>query len=120
MLFMVVAASITALPVLAADARQRRLAGTSAGAAATGIMDVLGWLASAASLTGISAPVEHCAGPVPARYDQGKMKEDSLWPVFADVPKGWPVIFGETSVRRVLISSRRTGPACGQTEIPIP
>jgi hypothetical protein len=55
MLFMVVAASITALPVLAADARQPGLARARAGAAgkaAPGEMDVLGQLAPPASLTG--------------------------------------------------------------------
>lgn len=48
---MVVAASITALPVLAANACQRRLAGTSTGpveTAVAGLMDVLGQLARTA------------------------------------------------------------------------
>jgi hypothetical protein len=51
---MVVAESITTLPVLAADARQRGLGGVSAGApkkTAAGKMDVLGRLAPTASLT---------------------------------------------------------------------
>lgn len=54
-LFMGVATSITALPVLAAIVRERGLAGTTAGvaaAAAAGIMDVLAWLALAAALIG--------------------------------------------------------------------
>lgn len=52
-LFMGVATSITALPVLAAIVRERGLAGTTAGAVATaaaGSMDVLAWLALAAAL----------------------------------------------------------------------
>lgn len=56
---MVVAASVATLPVLAADARQRGLAGAGAGAngkAAAGKMDVLGQLAPTALLTGNSAP----------------------------------------------------------------
>jgi Kef-type K+ transport system membrane component KefB len=60
-LFMGVAVSITALPVLAAIVRERDLAGTTAGVTATaaaGIMDVLAWLALAAALigTGHSGP----------------------------------------------------------------
>jgi Kef-type K+ transport system membrane component KefB len=54
-LFMGVAVSITALPVLAALIRERDLAGTSAGiiaTAAAGIMDVLAWLLLAAALIG--------------------------------------------------------------------
>lgn len=54
-LFMGVATSITALPVLAAIARERNLAGTTAGIVATaaaGIMDVLAWLVLAAALIG--------------------------------------------------------------------
>lgn len=54
-LFMGVATSITALPVLAAIVRERGLAGTTAGAVATaaaGSMDVLAWLALAAALIG--------------------------------------------------------------------
>jgi Kef-type K+ transport system membrane component KefB len=54
-LFMGVALSITALPVLASIVRERGLAGTAAGATATmaaGIMDVLAWLALAAALVG--------------------------------------------------------------------
>jgi Kef-type K+ transport system membrane component KefB len=52
-----VACSITALPVLAAIARERGLAGTGAGItaiAAAGLMDVLAWLALAAALIGSS------------------------------------------------------------------
>jgi Kef-type K+ transport system membrane component KefB len=52
-LFMGVATSITALPVLAAIVRERDLAGTIAGVVATaaaGIMDVLAWLVLAAAL----------------------------------------------------------------------
>lgn len=54
-LFIAVACSITALPVLAAIVRERGLAGTRAGITATtaaGIMDVLAWLALAAALIG--------------------------------------------------------------------
>jgi Kef-type K+ transport system membrane component KefB len=54
-LFMGVAMSITALPVLAAIVRERNLAGTTAGVIATaaaGIMDVLAWLVLAAALIG--------------------------------------------------------------------
>jgi Kef-type K+ transport system membrane component KefB len=54
-LFMGVAMSITALPVLAAIVRERGLAGTEAGVVATaaaGIMDVVAWLALAAALIG--------------------------------------------------------------------
>jgi Kef-type K+ transport system membrane component KefB len=54
-LFMGVALSITALPVLAAIARERGVAGTTAGVTATtaaGIMDVTAWLVLAAALTG--------------------------------------------------------------------
>ena len=54
-LFMAVAVSITALPVLASIVRERGLAGTTAGAIATavaGIMDVLAWLVLAAALIG--------------------------------------------------------------------
>lgn len=54
-LFMGVAMSITALPVLAAIVRERDLAGTAAGVvavAAAGGMDVLAWLALAAALIG--------------------------------------------------------------------
>jgi Kef-type K+ transport system membrane component KefB len=52
-LFLGVAVSITALPVLAAIVRERGLAGTTVGAiaiAAAGIMDVVAWLALAAVL----------------------------------------------------------------------
>jgi Kef-type K+ transport system membrane component KefB len=60
-LFMGVATSITALPVLAAIARDRDLTGTTAGVIATsaaGLMDVLAWLVLAAALigTGHSGP----------------------------------------------------------------
>lgn len=54
-LFMGVAMSITALPVLAAIVRERGLAGTTAGVtstAAAGIMDVVAWLVLAAALVG--------------------------------------------------------------------
>jgi Kef-type K+ transport system membrane component KefB len=54
-LFMGVAMSITAMPVLASIVRERGLAGTTAGAVATavaGIMDVLAWLVLAAALIG--------------------------------------------------------------------
>lgn len=54
-LFMGAATSITALPVLASIARERNLAGTTAGVVATaaaGIMDVLAWLVLAAALAG--------------------------------------------------------------------
>ncbi len=54
-LFMGVAVSITALPVLAALIRERGIAGTTAGLTATsaaGIMDVAAWLVLAAALLG--------------------------------------------------------------------
>jgi Kef-type K+ transport system membrane component KefB len=54
-LFMAVAVSVTALPVLAAIVRERGIAGTRAGVTATaaaGIMDVLAWLVLAAALIG--------------------------------------------------------------------
>jgi Kef-type K+ transport system membrane component KefB len=54
-LFMGVACSITAMPVLAAMVRERGLAGTTPGAIATavaGTMDVLAWLVLAAALIG--------------------------------------------------------------------
>lgn len=54
-LFMGVAVSITAMPVLASIVRERGLAGTPAGAIATavaGTMDVLAWLVLAAALIG--------------------------------------------------------------------
>jgi Kef-type K+ transport system membrane component KefB len=56
-IFMGVAMSITAMPVLAAIVRERDLAGTTAGVvalAAAGTMDVLAWLALAAALIGTS------------------------------------------------------------------
>ena len=55
MVFMAVATSITALPVLAAIVRERELTGTVAGVvamAAAGVMDVAAWLALAAALIG--------------------------------------------------------------------
>lgn len=54
-LFMAVAVSVTALPVLAAIVRERGLAGTSEGTVATtaaGFMDVVAWLVLAAALAG--------------------------------------------------------------------
>jgi Kef-type K+ transport system membrane component KefB len=54
-LFMGVAVSITAMPVLAAMVRERGLAGTTAGEIATavaGTMDVMAWLVLAAALIG--------------------------------------------------------------------
>lgn len=54
-LFMGVAMSITALPVLAAIAREKNLAGTTVGVIATaaaGMMDVVAWLVLAATLIG--------------------------------------------------------------------
>jgi Kef-type K+ transport system membrane component KefB len=54
-LFMAVAVSVTALPVLAAIVRERGLAGSPAGTVATtaaGIMDVVAWLVLAAALAG--------------------------------------------------------------------
>lgn len=56
-LFMGVATSITALPVLAAIMRERGISGTAAGATATtaaGIMDVAAWIMLAAALVGIA------------------------------------------------------------------
>lgn len=55
LLFMAVATSITALPVLAAIVRERGIAGTVAGvtaASAAGLMDVVAWLVLAAALVG--------------------------------------------------------------------
>jgi Kef-type K+ transport system membrane component KefB len=57
-LFMGVATSVTALPVLASIVRERGLAGTTAGTIATaaaGIMDVSAWLVLAVALIGTSA-----------------------------------------------------------------
>lgn len=57
-LFMGVAISVTALPVLASIVRERGLAGTLAGTIATtaaGIMDVAAWLVLAVALAGTSA-----------------------------------------------------------------
>lgn len=57
-LFMGVATSVTALPVLASIVRERGLAGTAAGTIATaaaGIMDVSAWLVLALALVGTSA-----------------------------------------------------------------
>ncbi|HEY7144605.1 MAG TPA: cation:proton antiporter [Streptosporangiaceae bacterium] len=57
-LYMGVATSITALPVLAAIMRERGLPGTVAGVTATtaaGIMDVAAWLTLAAALVGTTA-----------------------------------------------------------------
>ncbi|HEX3957860.1 MAG TPA: cation:proton antiporter [Trebonia sp.] len=54
-LYMGVAMSITAMPVLAAIVRERGLAGTTAGEiamAVAGVMDVLAWLVLAAALIG--------------------------------------------------------------------
>jgi Kef-type K+ transport system membrane component KefB len=54
-LFIGVATSITALPVLAAIMRERGISGTTAGATATtaaGIMDVVAWITLAAALVG--------------------------------------------------------------------
>ncbi|MGB8944537.1 MAG: cation:proton antiporter, partial [Streptomyces sp.] len=54
-LFMAVAVSVTALPVLAAIVRERGLAGTPEGTVATtaaGLMDVVAWLVLAAALAG--------------------------------------------------------------------
>jgi K+:H+ antiporter len=54
-LFMGVAVSVTALPVLAAIVRERGIAGTTAGVTATtaaGIMDVAAWVVLAAALVG--------------------------------------------------------------------
>lgn len=55
MLFIGVATSVTALPVLAAIVRERGIAGTTAGVIATaaaGIMDICAWLVLAAALIG--------------------------------------------------------------------
>jgi Kef-type K+ transport system membrane component KefB len=55
LLFMGVAVSITAMPVLASIVRERGLAGTTAGAVATAVaaaMDVAAWLVLAAALIG--------------------------------------------------------------------
>jgi Kef-type K+ transport system membrane component KefB len=56
-LFMGVATSVTALPVLAAIVRERGVAGTRAGIVATtaaGVMDVTAWLVLAAAIAGSS------------------------------------------------------------------
>jgi Kef-type K+ transport system membrane component KefB len=65
-LFMGVATSITAMPVLAAIVRERGLAGTTAGEIATAVaatMDVLAWLVLAAALIGTSES-SHFSWPV--------------------------------------------------------
>jgi Kef-type K+ transport system membrane component KefB len=65
-LFMGVAVSITAMPVLASIVRERGLAGTTAGAVATavaGTMDVLAWLILAAALIG-TRQAGHFSWPV--------------------------------------------------------
>jgi Kef-type K+ transport system membrane component KefB len=57
-LFIGVAISVTALPILVAIARERGMAGTAAGVAATtaaGIMDGSAWLVLAAALIGTKA-----------------------------------------------------------------
>lgn len=57
-LYMGVATSITALPVLAAIMRERGISGTTAGVTATaaaGFMDVVAWIALAAAMVGTSA-----------------------------------------------------------------
>ncbi|MEU4198967.1 cation:proton antiporter [Streptomyces sp. NPDC045456] len=62
LLFMAVAVSITALPVLVAIVRERGLAGSPAGTVATtaaGLMDVAAWLVLAAALVGTG----HATGP---------------------------------------------------------
>ncbi|MEU6231852.1 cation:proton antiporter [Kitasatospora sp. NPDC047058] len=59
-LFMAVAVSITALPVLAAIVRERGAAGTRAGTvalAAAGLMDVVAWLVLAAVLSESGQPI---------------------------------------------------------------
>jgi Kef-type K+ transport system membrane component KefB len=65
-LFMAVAVSITAMPVLASIIRERGLAGTTAGTVATaaaGTMDVLAWLMLAAALIG-TRQAGHFSWPV--------------------------------------------------------
>jgi Kef-type K+ transport system membrane component KefB len=57
-LFMAVATSITALPVLAAIMRERGISGTTAGVTATtasGLMDVTAWIVLAAALVGTAS-----------------------------------------------------------------
>lgn len=57
-LFMAVATSITALPVLAAIMRERGISGTTAGITATtasGLMDVTAWIVLAAALVGTAS-----------------------------------------------------------------
>lgn len=64
-LFMGVALSVTALPVMAAITRERGIAGTTAGITATtaaGIMDVTAWLVLAATLVGTT---QHASRPWP-------------------------------------------------------
>lgn len=61
-MFMAVACSVTALPVLVAIVRERGMAGTSTGTVATtaaGIMDVAAWLVLAAAFAGTA----HSSGP---------------------------------------------------------
>lgn len=65
-LFMGVAVSITALPVLAALLRERGIAGTTAGVTATGaagLMDVAAWLVLAVALIGTAGKPDR---PLPA------------------------------------------------------
>jgi Kef-type K+ transport system membrane component KefB len=65
-LFIGVATSITALPVLAAIMRERGISGTTAGVTATtaaGIMDVAAWITLAAALVGTAAS-PHRSWPV--------------------------------------------------------
>lgn len=65
-LFMGVAMSITAMPVLASIVRERGLAGTTAGEIATAVaatMDVLAWLVLAAALVG-TGESSHFSWPV--------------------------------------------------------
>jgi Kef-type K+ transport system membrane component KefB len=65
-LFMGVATSITAMPVLAAIVRERGLAGTAAGEIATAVaatMDVIAWLVLAAALIG-TGESSHFSWPV--------------------------------------------------------
>ncbi|MEO3972424.1 cation:proton antiporter [Streptomyces sp. CAU 1734] len=62
-MFMAVACSVTALPVLVAIVRERGMAGTPTGTIATtaaGIMDVVAWLVLAAAFAGTAA---HSSGP---------------------------------------------------------
>lgn len=39
--------------------------------------------------------------------------QHSLWPLFAEVPEGWAVVFGEAGGRSAWTTSTSPGPTCG-------